>query len=57
MITKIVSKMRKTTDFIELRMRSVFQILLDSGEISKAVEMLEEINTNFLFSTFCILNL
>ena len=33
-ITKMVSKMRKTTDFIELRMSSVFQILFDSGEIS-----------------------
>lgn len=51
-IVNAVVRMKRTTDFVEMKLDSVFRTLLDMDARKSAVEMLECINANHVFQPF-----
>lgn len=51
-VSRAASRMRETADSIELKLRSMLDMLVDIGERARAIEMIAEMNTNHLFQPF-----
>ncbi|ADM11065.1 WD40 domain-containing putative histone transcription regulator [Encephalitozoon intestinalis ATCC 50506] len=51
-ITRAACKIRKMGDFIEFKLKNVIRILLGSGERTKAIRVLEKMNTNYALQPF-----